>query len=251
MTLCFDCGMKCRVVIRTGLMLLALSFVTQAAWAQRGDVSSELGSHAPYVPGETWLAKPETTVVASPNFGDRSSGSVIDSIVIHTTEVDLQGTLDIFRNPAAQVSAHFVIASDGEVFEMVDSSFRAWHATYYNSRSVGIEMVGYAGQPGTWNESNLASLAEVVAWITLAYPEVPLVHPLGDAYGYSNNTYDEAGLVGHGQVQPWNRTDPGVYFPWEGLLADVQAIHTVPEPGGLALLMALGAFTFRRSARGV
>ena len=111
---------------------------------------------------------------------------------------------------------------------MVDTSQRAWHVTYYNSRSIGIEMVGYADLPTTWNDNNLTALMDLLAWLVTAY-HVPLVHPAANAYDFANDQYNDAGLVAHGQVQPWNRTDPGPYFPWDQVLAGTQSrIDVIP-----------------------
>lgn len=192
-----------------------------------------------YDPQPTLLPKPATIWLPSPSFDGRNYLNEIDSIVIHTTEVSLAGTLDIFQNRNNAVSAHFVIASSGDIYQMVDTRNSAWHATYYNSRSIGIEMVGYASESSTWNENNLGSLAELLSWLIQAYPEIPLNHPLGNAYDYPNDRFNAPGLVAHGQVQPWNRTDPGPYFPWNNMLDDVAArlASSVPEPSSIVLLL--------------
>lgn len=210
------------------------------------------GYCADYEPQPTRLPRPETTWLASPNFNFRNALDEIDSIVIHTTEVSLTGTLDIFLDRNQAVSAHFVIAPNGDIYEMVDTRNRAWHATYYNDRSVGIEIVGYASQASTWNANNLESLTELLAWLVEAYPHIPLTRPPGNAYNYPNNSLNAPGLVAHGQVQPWNRSDPGPYFPWNQVLTDVAAklAATVPEPGSMALMLiagilGTGRFTYR------
>lgn len=188
----------------------------------------------------TNLPSPNVEWIASPNAGSRNSPQPVDSIVIHTTETTFAHTLQIFQDTASQVSAHFVIAPNGEIIQLVDTASRAWHATYYNSRSIGIEMVGYANEQATWNDDNLHSLVNLLAWLVTAY-DVPLIHPTGNAYDFTNDEFDEPGLVAHGQVQPWNRTDPGPYFPWSQVLASTQArISAVPEPGSLALAALAG-----------
>src|SRR5688572_4378773 len=103
---------------------------------------------------------------------------------------------------------------------MVALENRAHHATYYNSRSIGIEMAGFAGQASTWNENNMRALESLVAWLVHRY-RIPAVQPPGDARTYPGCEYDEPGLVGHYQVQPSTscngfatKTDPGPYFDW-------------------------------------
>lgn len=221
-----------------GIVLLVIVAVTSSS-AQAG-VGVRGECPPTYLPEATPVPKPPTIIDLSPNFGDRSNvvGSVIDSVVLHTTEVSLEGTLDIFRSRASVVSSHFVIASNGDIYEMVDTTRRAWHATYYNDRSIGIEMVGFANQPSTWNEENLDALTDLLAWLVTAYPTIPLEHPSGDAYDFGNN-YDQPGLVAHSQVQPWNKSDPGIYFPWNDVIEDTRAkIAAIPEPGSFVLIVA-------------
>ncbi len=196
---------------------------------------------------KTDVPSPDVQWVFSPNANDRKSVVPVDAVVIHTTEVNFEGTLGIFQSPASQVSAHFVIAPDGRIIQMVDTSRRAWHATYYNTRSVGIEMVGYANYPDTWNNNNLSALMDLLAWIVTAY-DIPLVHPGGNAFDFPNDTYNLTGLVEHAQVQPWNKSDPGPFFPWAQVLDGTQQrIDVAPEPGTAVMLMsACGLLMARR-----
>lgn len=213
------------------------------------------GQRAPcadHEPRSTTIPKPQTTWLASPNFQTRDSINFIDSIVIHTTEVSLAGTLDIFLDRDNAVSAHFVIAPNGDIYQMVDTRNSAWHATYYNARSIGIEMVGYAHQRSTWNENNLESLEHLLAWLMQAYPHVPLTRPAGNAYDYPNDRLNAPGWVAHGQLQPWNRSDPGPYFPWDDMfqrVGDRLAAATVPEPNLLLLWLVAGSVIPTRLVR--
>jgi len=200
-----------------------------AAFACASTASSESIRAGQLPAGATHLPSPNVQWSSSPNFNSRGSTD-IDAIVIHTTEGSLTSTINTFKNSSTQVSAHFVIAPNGDIIQMVDTANRAWHATYYNSRSVGIEMVGYAHQQSTWNDDNVGALVDLLAWLVTAY-DVPLVHPTGNAYDFSSDQYDEQGLVEHAQVQPWNRSDPGPYFPWHTVLRGTQArISAAPEP---------------------
>lgn len=212
------------------LIVAALMLTTGSAASGEAIRARRLPASATNVPS------PDVEWIASPNAGSRNGVGPVDSIVIHTTEVSFAGTLAIFLDTASQVSAHFVIAPDGHIVQMVDTSQRAWHATYYNSRSIGIEMVGYADSPSTWNDNNLAALMDLLAWLATAY-DVPLIHPAGNAYDFADDQYDHAGLVAHAQIQPWNRTDPGPHFPWDQVLAGTQLrIDAVPEPSGAMVI---------------
>ncbi|KAF0246444.1 MAG: N-acetylmuramoyl-L-alanine [Planctomycetota bacterium] len=186
--------------------------------------------------------KPGTIWDASPNFtpSSRESSYNIDSIVIHTTEgVDTNGdgyfsesytqAISWFNNPAAGASAHYVVAPWGEITQMVADDDIAWHATYYNSRSIGIECAGFAGKAGTWTPELVDALAALVAYLCDAYA-VSAVHPAGNAYSYADSKYKGVGLVGHNQVQPWDRTDPGSYFPWSSLVEKVIALLAGEPP---------------------
>lgn len=223
-------------ILASGIRLLTMTAVFGVCAAR-----SLAQSGSTYDPQPTSLPKPEVTTIASPNYNARTAAAV-DSIVIHTTEETLADTIDIFLDPARQVSAHFVIAPNGDVYQMVDTRNRAWHATYYNHRSIGIEMVGYASQASTWNPENLSSLTELLAWLLQAYPSIPLAHPPGDAYDYRDDAYRGTGLIAHAQIQPWNRSDPGRYFPWDQVLTHVaERLASVPEPStALMTLTAVG-----------
>jgi VCBS repeat-containing protein len=181
--------------------------------------------------GDEWMevAPPEPAAAQpsgiiwrpSPNYNNRPAGQTIDAVVIHTTEGSYSGAISWMQNPNSQVSAHYCISPSGEISQLVQLSDRAWHATYYNSRSIGIEMAGFAGDPNTWNATNLGRLEDLVAWLVTQY-DIPIVHPGGTAYDYPNDSYNAAGLVAHAQVQPWNRSDPGAHFPWENFVASVR-----------------------------
>jgi N-acetyl-anhydromuramyl-L-alanine amidase AmpD len=179
----------------------------------------------------------------SPNFDRRPSGQIIDSIVIHTTEGSYDSTISEFQNshpenPNLQRSAHYVIKPNGEITQMIALANRAYHATYYNSRSIGIEMVGAASQQSTWNTQNMDALATLVAYLVTRFPTIPVVHPLGDATGTSNCRFNEVGLVAHSQIQPVaqcisgqglnQKTDPGVYFQWNAFADSVNAKLGLP-----------------------
>jgi N-acetylmuramoyl-L-alanine amidase len=86
--------------------------------------------------------KPPVTFNPSPNRSSRN-GARITFIVLHCTEASLASTIATFRNPGGrQVSAHYVIARDGAIIQMVQDSERANHCRGANSNSIGIEHVG-------------------------------------------------------------------------------------------------------------
>jgi N-acetylmuramoyl-L-alanine amidase/Papain family cysteine protease len=105
--------------------------------------------------------------IESPNFNSRN-GTKIDMVVMHFTDgPTAQGAINRFLNPASQVSAHYIIDRNGDIYQMVRDSDRAWHAKAANSRSIGIEHVAVAGQ-------NMAPLQEtssvaLVSWLMASY----------------------------------------------------------------------------------
>ncbi len=154
----------------------------------------------------------------SPYFNDRPPKQEIDAIVIHTTEGPTKkDAIDTLLERG--LSAHYVIDPEGNITQLVELSKRAWHATYYNDRSIGIEMVGMAAQSTTWNPKNLGALADLVAYLVKKYPTIPMVHPLG-----SSPSFDQKGLVGHNQIQPGEKSDPGPYFDWPAFVQSLPLV---------------------------
>jgi hypothetical protein len=146
-------------------------------------------------------------------------------VIIHTCEGSYSSCWSWLANSASGVSAHYVVNETGsEVRALVDESNRAWHisANYdcgnnsgkecgnngisTNSISVGIEHAGYASQ-SSWNSGLIQRSAELTCGITQRN-SVPR-----DSYH----------IVGHGQLQPWNRTDPGPNWPWTDYINRVKA----------------------------
>ena len=163
-----------------------------------------------------WLVHRE---VPSPNFNARQLP--VSMVVLHYTGMrTAQEALDRMCNPAAEVSAHYMIDEDGTVTQLVDEEHRAWHAgksywrgvTDVNSASVGIELVnpghefGYRVFPDTQIDALLPLLADIV----------------------KRHNVPRANVVGHSDVAPGRKQDPGELFPWR-LLARHRLALPVPE----------------------
>jgi N-acetylmuramoyl-L-alanine amidase len=115
-------------------------------------------------------------------------------------------------DPAAQVSAHYLIDEDGTVYRMVDETMRAWHAgesawrgsADVNSRSIGIELAnpghefGYREFPAAQMDALIALARDV-----LTRHQIPPIN-----------------VVGHSDVAPLRKTDPGEKFAWRALAAE-------------------------------
>ena len=144
----------------------------------------------------------------SPNFDERKLP--ISMVVLHYTEMKpVETALDRLCDPEAKVSAHYCITEEGEIVRLVDEEKRAWHAgvSYWrghkdvNSASIGIELdhPGHAGGYRPFADKQFEAL-------------VPLLHRIV-------NTYDipRANVVGHSDVAPGRKIDPGELFPWDRL----------------------------------
>jgi N-acetylmuramoyl-L-alanine amidase len=150
---------------------------------------------------------------SSPNFDERPGGAPIDMLVIHYTGMPTaQDALERMCDADARVSAHYMIDEDGAVHALVPEGMRAWHAgvsswrghTDINARSIGIELVN----PGHEFGYRPFSEAQMLALIELA-GEILIRHPI-----QSRN------VVGHSDIAPSRKTDPGELFDWKRLAAE-------------------------------
>lgn len=100
----------------------------------------------------------DSTTYVSNNYDDRPPGTIIDSLVIHTTEGYWPGDIEWLCSSSSSVSCHYVIAPDGQIYSIVADADRAWHAgtssyagrSNYNNFSIGIEtshMQNYSYDP--------------------------------------------------------------------------------------------------------
>lgn len=150
-------------------------------------------------------------VQPSPNFGDRTLP--ITMLVMHYTEMKpVETALDRLTDPEAGVSAHYLITEEGEVIQLVSEAKRAWHAgaSYWrgikdvNSASIGIELDHPGHDPANGGYRGFTD-AQFEAL-------VPLVARIVKDYDIAR-----ANVVGHSDVAPLRKTDPGELFPWERL----------------------------------
>ena len=140
--------------------------------------------------------------VRSPNFNSRR-GSRVDQIVVHDMEGTYAGSIAYFQTEKSQVSAHFCVREDGgEITQMVHLSDRAWHACAANTRSVGIEMAGYA-KNGYGQE--LITTAAALAAELCHYLQIPVRHARGGV-GPGMESHWGLGRAGGGHSDP--STDP-------------------------------------------
>ncbi len=143
----------------------------------------------------------------SPNCDDRPAGQCVDMLVLHYTGMQ-RGALALQRlcDPAAQVSAHYVIEENGTIHTLVPEKKRAWHAgvsfwrgeTAINARSIGIELVN-PGHDFGYRPFPAAQMAALLALL----PDILARHPI-----------PARNIVGHSDIAPRRKEDPGEFFDW-------------------------------------
>jgi N-acetyl-anhydromuramyl-L-alanine amidase AmpD len=148
----------------------------------------------------------------------RDRGARIDSIVFHTSETS-SALAAIDSLAASAQSAHYVIDTNGDIYQTVDVMKAAYHASYYNDRSIGIVVAGFEANASTWNASAMAALENLTAYLVTNY-SIYAIHPTGTATSYPLNLYTETGLIGHSQLDT-TATDPGELFPWSMFIGGV------------------------------
>ena len=105
--------------------------------------------------------------IQSPNYNSRN-GAQIRRLVLHcTTSRSVMGTIAHFQNPASKVSAHYVIAQNGDIYQMVQDADAAWHALSANAESIGIEHSAESGDQLTPQQE--ASSIALLRWLVGAY----------------------------------------------------------------------------------
>ena len=150
-------------------------------------------------------------VMPSPNFNDRQLP--ISMVVLHYTEMKpVETALERLTDADAGVSAHYLITEEGEVIQLVSEEKRAWHAgvSYWrgtkdvNSASIGIELDHPGHDPANggyrgFSEEQFEALIPLLARIV------------------KDNDIARSNVVGHSDIAPMRKTDPGELFPWERL----------------------------------
>jgi N-acetylmuramoyl-L-alanine amidase len=161
----------------------------------------------------------------SPNHDERG-GASIDMLVLHYTGMPSgEAALQRLCDPAAKVSAHYTIDEDGTVYAHVPEARRAWHAGLshwagaadINSRSIGIELVNPGHEFGyrAFPDPQIAALTTLCHGILLRYPIASWR------------------VLGHSDVAPARKDDPGELFPWKRLADAGVGIWPVPGDSNL------------------
>ena len=144
----------------------------------------------------------------SPNWDER--GAPVSMIVLHYTGMETgEAAIERLRDPAAKVSSHYLVAEDGTILRLVDEGKRAWHAGRshwrgaedVNAISIGIEIVNPGHEHGyrPFPEAQIDAL-------------LPLVAAIKERHGITRGN-----VVGHSDIAPTRKRDPGELFPWHRL----------------------------------
>lgn len=144
----------------------------------------------------------DTEWTGTTNFNLRKPNFII---IHHTAQDSLAQTIKTFTLVKTKVSAHYVIADDGRVVQMLNDYLRAWHGgnsswgknTDINSASIGIELDNNGSEP--FSELQITSLMALIAKLK---------------YDYNIPTQN---IIGHSDIAPTRKYDPSALFPWKTL----------------------------------
>jgi len=178
------------------------------------------------------------TQTPSPNFDDRRLP--ISLLILHYTGMETAAAaLKHMRDPQAKVSAHYMVAENGDIFQLVDEKHRAWHGgvsfwageSDINSASIGIEIVNGGHDFGLpeYLGAQIEALTDLCKGI-LRRHNIP-----------------KTGVLGHSDIAPTRKQDPGEKFPWQvlakagiGFWPTLSASSDQPVLTAAALRQALG-----------
>lgn len=155
--------------------------------------------------------------VPSPNQGPRRQGARPDLVVIHYTAMaSAEAALERLCDPAAEVSAHYLISAQGRIWQLVPEAQRAWHAgagrwgavTDVNSRSIGIELDNRGDHP--FAAAQMLALEGLLRGIMARWGIPP------------------ERVIGHSDMAPLRKSDPGPRFDWRRLAR--QGLSVWPDP---------------------
>ena len=186
----------------------------------------------------------------SPNYDARDQA--ISMVVLHYTGMaDAESAIARLRDPEARVSGHYLIAEDGQILRMVAEEQRAWHAglSYWrgvsgvNACSIGIEIVNPGHEYGyrPFTEEQMEALIPLLSAIVTRYAIPP------------------ANVVGHSDVAPARKEDPGELFDWARLarhrLAIPRPTRNLIDPhwtdGGFLLALERWGYDVRDAGKAV
>ena len=141
------------------------------------------------------------------NFNIRKKGSSIKYLILHYTAMhDYISALEHLTNKKSKVSSHFLVNKEGDIFYIVDLKLRAWHAgeSFWkgekdiNSHSIGIEIdnSGDILNHENFTKNQISALIKLIHYLKIKYD------------------IDSTNILGHADISPYRKIDPGSKFPW-------------------------------------
>lgn len=161
--------------------------------------------------------------IPSPNFAPRKPGTSVRFLILHYTACDLDLSLRILTDGHSSnpVSAHYLIHEDGTLYQLVDEDMSAWHAGVsawgpyegLNTWSIGIELVN----PGHGPHYRPFAPAQMSTLLALGQ-DICKRHSIEPCY-----------VLGHADIAPLRKSDPGEYLDWQTLASARLGIHVTPN----------------------
>lgn len=162
-------------------------------------------------------------LVPSPNIEQRLHGLSPSLLILHYTGLQtIERSLEILSREDCKVSCHYVVDTDGRVIQMVAEEMRAWHAgqsswrgeTDINSASIGIEIqnAGHAHGSPDYPPAQMAAVTALCQDII------------------SRHGIEARCVLGHSDVAPSRKIDPGEKFNWHGLAQQGLGLWVPPAP---------------------
>lgn len=159
----------------------------------------------------------------SPNFNERPAGRPVDILLLHYTGMEsAEGAASRLCDPAAKVSAHYLVEEDGKITRMVPEHLRAWHAgvghwageTDINGCSIGIEIVNGGHDFGCppYPDAQMDAVEALCLEILSRHP-IPARR-----------------VLAHSDIAPTRKADPGEWFDWARLARAGIGVWVEPEP---------------------
>ncbi|MBO8185894.1 N-acetylmuramoyl-L-alanine amidase [Streptomyces spirodelae] len=164
------------------------------------------GNDKPRMEGQVDDARARWVAAADANMrrGDRPADYGIDRVVVHVAQGSAAAAVKVFRNPAHQAAAHYIVCQDGQIIQMIRELDVAFHAANkeYNERSIGIEHEGWIDRRQDFTDAMYRSSARLTAGICARY-------------GFPA---DRKHIIGHNEVPGADHTDPGRHWDWDKYL---------------------------------
>ena len=140
---------------------------------------------------------------------DKRKNKQISYLILHYTALpSIEESIDYLCERKNKVSCHYIISQKGKIYNLVSDKYRAWHAGHsewlleqdINSSSIGIELDFSPNHNNNkFSESLILSLISLIKYLKKKY------------------NIDKANILGHSDISPYRKIDPGKEFPWEKL----------------------------------